>query len=109
MEQRKRRTAGEMFPVMARYESSGLSQGTFCAEADLPRSVFQYWWRRYREASVESADGGGFVELRSAASAEGIAGLSLELQLGNGAVLRFRGGLPPSDYVVGLLQELSRC
>lgn len=101
-----------MFSVIGRYVESGLTQGEFCSEAALPRSVFQYWWRRYRElhgGAGQPAEGGGFVELRSGAGAMEDYGPGLELQLGNGAVLRFRGGLPPSDYVVGLLREFGRC
>ncbi len=53
MAKRKRRREAEMFSMMEHYEESGLTQREFCIEVDLPQSVFQYWWRRYRESQGE--------------------------------------------------------
>lgn len=116
MTKRKRRAESEMFSVMGRYLESGLTQGEFCAESGLSQSVFQYWWRRYRESggdvvgeAAQAASGGGFVELRSVASAFGDPVAQLELLFGGVVSLRFSGGLPPVAYVAGLLRALERC
>lgn len=101
-----------MFSMMAQYHTSGLTQREFCNEAALPKSVFQYWWRRYRQAqedTVPAAQDGGFVELRSSEMGRSGHEMGLELELAGGHVLRFSGGLPPVAYLQNLIQQPAPC
>jgi transposase-like protein len=43
------RNSVQMFPLIRRWESSGLSQKDFCARQGIKSHVFWYWLRRYRE------------------------------------------------------------
>lgn len=48
-EQEPRRTAAELFPLIATYLSGIATQQQFCAEHELPLHVFHYWLKKYRE------------------------------------------------------------
>jgi guanylate kinase len=58
-----RRTQDQMFSVVERWKSSGLSQKAFCESEELASSVFAYWHKKYKEQFQESAS--GFVEIDS--------------------------------------------
>ena len=42
---RLRRTADQMYPLMASYETSGQTQTEFCVDHELNQGVFQYWFK----------------------------------------------------------------
>lgn len=56
---RSYRTPDEMYPLVAQFLSSSLTQSDFCSRHDLPISVLRYWLRRHR-----SEEPSGFVEVR---------------------------------------------
>ena len=59
-----RRDPEEMLTLMKAFESSGQSQRLFWEAHGLPRSTFQYWWRRYRQSKSSGSSGqGGFIPL----------------------------------------------
>lgn len=68
-QRRPQRQAAEMYGHFSAWEKSGQSQRAFMAAQGLSKSVFGYWWRKYREQRVE-ASGGGFVTV-AASVAEG--------------------------------------
>jgi hypothetical protein len=43
-----RSLAKKMFSLMAEYKASGMTQKDFIATHGIQRSVFYYWWGRYR-------------------------------------------------------------
>ena len=45
---RLRRTADQMYPLMASYETSGQTQTEFCVDHEKKWGVFQYWLKKYR-------------------------------------------------------------
>jgi len=97
-----------MFPVMARYSESGLMQSAFMEAEGLSRSVFQYWWRRYRQSSsAKEPDGFVALEVNEGEMLDRFS--QMELILESGLRLRFTGQLPPKHYVVELSRELLRC
>lgn len=44
-----------MYQLMKAYANSGQTQQSFREAHGLPRSTFQYWWRRYRESKQGGA------------------------------------------------------
>lgn len=66
-----RRSAEEMYGVIAGWEQSGQSQRTYCAAQGLSMAVFQYWLRHWRE-SQEERGVGEFVEVRPQVNAQGL-------------------------------------
>lgn len=60
---RLRRSAEQMYDVVAGWPQSGQSRQAYCATHGLSVSVFQYWLRQWRE-SQEEQQGGEFVEVR---------------------------------------------
>lgn len=62
--QSKPRSAAEMFPLIQKWEGSGLSQKTFCNDHGIKPHVFCYWLRRYREqGKLVDQDPAGFVSV----------------------------------------------
>lgn len=68
---RLRRSAGEMYGVVAGWSQSGQSQQAYCAAQGLSMAVFQYWLRRWRESQDEGVVG-EFVEVRPQTSVQGL-------------------------------------
>lgn len=68
---RLRRSAGEMYGVVAGWEQSGQSQQAYCATQGLSMAVFQYWLRHWRESQVERGEG-EFVEVRPQTIVQGL-------------------------------------
>ena len=97
---RPRRSRAEMFPLMERYERDNQSQADFCRAQDLSMSVFQYWWRRYRQAQnqEEKVEAPDFVpiELSTASS------YAMEILYPDGTRLRFNRVMPAA-YLEPLL------
>jgi hypothetical protein len=88
-----------MYALMAEYESSGLSQQTFCAKYGIKRSTFGYWRTKY--LAKEKAPGVGFVSLVPGQ------GWGHEIRLRYGEVeLSFDSGVSV-DFLAGLVKKLS--
>ena len=68
---RLRRSAGEMYGVVAGWQQSGQNQQAYCAAQGLSMAVFQYWLRHWRESQVERVEG-EFVEVRPQTSGQGL-------------------------------------
>lgn len=68
---RLRRSAGEMYGVVAGWEQSGQSQQAYCASQGLSKAVFYYWLRHWRESQTEGVVG-EFVEVRPPTIVQGL-------------------------------------
>jgi len=55
MARKKMRTASKMFPLIAKFKSSGMSQKPFCKENGITYSVFQYWLTKYHNTKNPKA------------------------------------------------------
>lgn len=59
-----------MFPLIQKWERSGLRQKEFCNQHGIKPSVFWYWLRRYREEGQSAPeDVRGFVSIEMDAPA----------------------------------------
>ncbi len=76
------RSADEWSGIMADFERSGLSQREFCESRGLSSKTFSNWRCRLRPGCGK----GSFVELAPPVSS----GWDVELDLGDGVVLRVR-------------------
>ncbi len=118
------KTAAEMFPLVERWQKSGLTQKEFSQQHGVSEHVFYYWVSRYRNAlsiaplsnsgpvahskpvaNTETA--AGFIRLSSPVeavppAARGEAQATTVVELPSGVVLRFRG-LVPVAYLKELL------
>lgn len=92
-----RRSAKEMYPLIAAYENSDQSQAIFCAHHGLKQSTFSYWRGKYLRAGQEEEP--RFVNLVPQASACGIS-----LQYG-GVDVRF-GSEVSLEVVAELVRKL---
>jgi len=80
----KRKTKGEMFPLIEEWQRSGLSQKAFCIDREVDLSVFTYWRRKHNQAHEFKSE---FVELIPTSTQ------TCEISYPNGVVVR----LPTSD------------
>jgi hypothetical protein len=76
----------QMFPLIEKWQESGLPQASFCAEHQISLAVFGYWLRKYRNGSKATAacpagSSGGFVRLSFDPPSPPSAGIALEVQL----------------------------
>lgn len=85
-----------MFPVIEKYNSSGLSKVEFCKQRSIPIAVFWYWYRKHRD-EVEQTEH-HFVEVQPIA----LNSVKLEVEFGD-LRLRFHE-LPPVEYLRGIAQ-----
>ncbi|HSH85341.1 MAG TPA: IS66 family insertion sequence element accessory protein TnpB [Guyparkeria sp.] len=75
--------------LMAAYEASDQTQRAFCAEHGVAYSTFCYWRRRLRETGTADA-GAPAPTLVELPMLSGSGGWRLELDLGDGIVLRLK-------------------
>ena len=85
--QSKRRNHAEWERLMDDYERSELTQRAFCTQHDLAYSSFCYWRKRLRTPSAAAA--ATLIELPME-PAEAIPSWRIEIDLGQGVVLRLR-------------------
>ena len=83
---RLRRSAVEMYGVVAGWALSGQRQQASCAMQGLSMAVFQYWLRHWRESQVERGEG-EFVEVQPQTRGEG-----LIVEYPNGIKVHLPGG-----------------
>lgn len=74
--------------LVAEYERSEMTRQAFCGERGVSASTLDYWRRKLRDEQAAA----GFIELGSVSAAGGAAAWDIELELGDGVVLRFRRG-----------------
>ena len=55
MQSQYRRSRSEMFPLIEKWLSSGLSRSAFCAQEGLSIGTFAYWRAKYLSATQESS------------------------------------------------------
>lgn len=77
----KQRTKEEMFAVVEQWESSGLTQQSFCASMGFAVSVFAYWRKKYRDEYQEK-EACAFTEIRPDPSSP------IEICYPNGIIIR---------------------
>ena len=86
------RSKDEMFPIVEAWRDSGLSKKAFCEERGIVKSIFYYWYKKYREENVS----GGFIPLLPEASQALAPGHTIEIQYPNGVLLRLPANTPAS-------------
>jgi hypothetical protein len=95
------RTEKEMFPLVAEWLASGISQKEFGQRHGFALHIMPYWVARYRKAHPSAAatptPGSGFIQLPAPQSTVS----PMEVALPSGAVIRFS-----SLISVSYLQEL---
>jgi len=85
-----RRGHDEWRRLMAAYKASDLTQRTFCAEQGLAYSTFCYWRRRLRQESGGGDHAPALVELPALTGSDSGDDWRVELDLGDGLVLRVK-------------------
>ena len=90
-----------MFSKISQWQSSGLSQKTFCEQHNIKYFVFHYWYKQYRDKHPKEVSGPGkFIKLNAAV----IGGdFFAELVLNNGNRVIFHQ-LVALDYLSALLK-----
>lgn len=89
--------AQEMYPVIERYLTSGLTQRAFCQQEGLSHSTLQWWLHKYRqdhgplpERGVSTPERRGFVSLKVGSPAS--SGQCV-IEYPNGVIVRLSGRL----------------
>jgi transposase-like protein len=88
----RRRSKAEMFPIVEAWQESGLSKKAFCERHGVEKSVFMYWWKKYREVN----EPGGFIPLTVGSSHSPSQDHLMEIQYPNGVVLKLSAHTPAS-------------
>ena len=100
------RTEKEMFPLVAEWLSSGISQKEFGQRHGFALHIMPYWVARYRKAhpsaQAMAATTTGFIQLPTSQTTVS----SMEVALPSGTVLRF-SSLIPINYLQELLSVCS--
>ena len=97
------RTKAEMYPIVEAYLESDQTIKAFSEDRAIPKSVFEYWLRKYRR---EKGSDSPFVEI----TPEGAAAVGhpiVEVLHPNGIRLRFFNPVAPS-YLAALLGQGDR-
>ncbi len=101
------RTEKEMFPLVAEWLASGISQKEFGQRHGLALHIMPYWVARYRKAHPSAAPtpttNSGFFQLPTPQATVS----PMEVALASGAVIRF-SSLIPGSYLQELLSVCSR-
>ena len=84
-----RRSREDWMQLMAEYEASGLTQREFCEQQQLAYSTFCYWRKHLSADAVSIRSAEPLVELPAMPMHEQTH-WRLELELGQGVVLRFK-------------------
>jgi len=85
-----RRGHHEWQQLMVAYEASDLTQRAFCAEQGVAYSTFCYWRRRLRQESGGGDHAPALVELPALTGSDSSGDWRVELDLGDGLVLRVK-------------------
>ena len=87
---RVRRTPAQWRRLVDEYAQSGVGVGQFCRERGLSMSSFRNWRHKLGQLGPRDAEPAGFVELAVPSARESQGRLEVELELGDGIVLRLR-------------------
>lgn len=92
----------QYFAAIKRWQQSGLSQKVWCEQNHMAYHVFHYWYRRFRNQSLETeaATKPGFVQLQVQDRFSGAPWC--ELVLANGQKLFFHQPVP-AEFIKRLL------
>lgn len=83
-----RRTAEQWKQIIQEQQSSGLTQKAFCGMHNISLSSFSHWNRRLSAATDDNSTGWIDVTKELGGLSSSSAGWKIELDLGNGVVLR---------------------
>ena len=101
------RTEKEMFPLVAEWLASGITQKEFGQRLGFALHIMPYWVARYRKVhgstQVTPAISTGFIEISTPKATAS----PMEVALPSGAVIRF-SSLIPINYLQELLSVCSR-
>jgi hypothetical protein len=101
------RTEKEMFPLVAEWLASGITQKAFSQRHGLALHLMPYWVAKYRKAhpsvQLTPTTASGFIQLATPQATVS----KMEVVLPSGAVIRF-SSLIPVTYLQELLSICSR-
>ena len=89
---RVRRTPAQWRQLIAEQATAEVGVGQFCRERGLASSSFRNWKRKLGECGASDGSAADFVELTVPDTASHGAQWDVELELGDGTVLRVRRG-----------------
>ncbi len=90
----------QMFEMIERWQTSGLSQKAFCEQQSIKFHTFYYWYKRYRmQQATEQDTSGSFVKLHVAKPSSAS---SVEIHFPGGIRLIFHEPVS-SSYVKSLI------
>lgn len=78
----------EKFAMIRRWESSGLTQKSFCLQEGIPGHHFNYWFKKFRDENGLTPSTGKFIKLKTPVK-EIADGLYAEIIFCNGNCIRF--------------------
>jgi len=107
---REKRDATNMFPLIARWQQSKLTQKEFCVRNAIAAHVFNYWLAKYRGRDDNNEkSGSGFVALKI----HGASGPKFEMEVRiptqSGALELHFQALVPASWLGEVVQILNRC
>ena len=105
MSKKRKRTFAEGKAIVARLESSGLSQVRFAEMVGVSKSVLQYWVRRIRKVREKQEPKVRFLEV--VPKIEPVAVQRSSVELPGGIVLKTEQ-LPSVEYLVELSDAMQR-
>jgi len=85
-----RRSTEQWQDIMSAYQSSGLTQESFCIQESLALSTFYTWRQRLNGTKPAKCKAPQFVELTPSQQKTASSDWDIELALGDHIVLRFR-------------------
>lgn len=86
-----------MFEHINAWKQTGVTQKSFCGQANIPYHVFHYWYKVYRD--LDKVDSGSFVKLQVNTA---VAPSSVELVFPDGKRLLFHEPVS-ADYLKALI------
>ncbi len=95
-----RRTAEEMFPLVAQYLAGSQTAEAFCAEHGICHSQLSYWRHKYGKKAAAS-EGAAFLEIGAATPRE-----QLQMEVGYPGGGRLRFFVPVSSSFLATLVKL---
>jgi len=80
----------EMFSTIETWKASGQSQHFFCKEQGMVYSNFHYWYKKYKNQQQGESNNEAFLPVKVKKTMPPCLGnVVMELELGNGARLKF--------------------
>ncbi len=82
--QEKKLSRAEMFPIVEEWQNSDLSMAGFCKQRGIAKSVFYYWQKKYKEDQSI----GGFVPIKVDNGNRPSNSSMIEIAYPNGVIVR---------------------